>query len=331
VRQILPYLYQIPVRLPGNPLKNLNSYVIKTKDRSLIIDTGFNQSACLEDLSRGIQELELDMKRADIFLTHFHSDHSGLVPYIVTPSSRVYIGARDLAYFNLPKDRDTALWDQIEALFVRKGFPPAEYKTAVSDNPAKALRSPKPFECTALDDGDRVRVGDIELTCILTPGHTPGHLCLYRAEDKLMILGDQVLFDITPNISMRLPPADPLGDYLDSLEKIKNYDVRLALPAHRNSGASLALRAGELQAHHKKRLEEVLNIAAAEPGLSGYETASRMAWSIRAKNWEEFPPHQKFFAVSEAGAHLDYLVLRKKLSVETHRGIERYVIPATGT
>jgi glyoxylase-like metal-dependent hydrolase (beta-lactamase superfamily II) len=57
MEQLLPYLYKIPVSLPGNPLKNLNSYVIKSGGRSLLIDTGFNMPECLADLRAGMSEL----------------------------------------------------------------------------------------------------------------------------------------------------------------------------------------------------------------------------------------------------------------------------------
>ena len=44
--QIIPNLYRIPVPLPGNPLKELNAYLIRGTDRPLLIDTGFRQEAC---------------------------------------------------------------------------------------------------------------------------------------------------------------------------------------------------------------------------------------------------------------------------------------------
>ncbi len=36
-------LYRIPVPLPGNPLRELNSYLLRGRERSLLIDTGFRQ------------------------------------------------------------------------------------------------------------------------------------------------------------------------------------------------------------------------------------------------------------------------------------------------
>ena len=58
-----PDIYKIYVPLPNNPLKNLNCYVIKTKDKNLIIDTGFNIEECYNALKEGLHELEIDMEK----------------------------------------------------------------------------------------------------------------------------------------------------------------------------------------------------------------------------------------------------------------------------
>jgi hypothetical protein len=51
-----------------------------------------------------------------------------------------------------------------------------------------------------------------------------------------------------------------------------------------------------------------------QPGLRAIDIAGRMTWKIRARNWEEFPLVQKFFAVGECMSHLDYLRLRGKIT-----------------
>jgi glyoxylase-like metal-dependent hydrolase (beta-lactamase superfamily II) len=84
MNEILPNLYCIKVPLPQNPLGFINSYVIKAKGRSLIIDTGMNQKECEDALHYGLNELGIDLKKADIFITHFHEDHIGLVPSLAT-------------------------------------------------------------------------------------------------------------------------------------------------------------------------------------------------------------------------------------------------------
>lgn len=54
---ILPGLYRIPVPLPGNPLKELNAYVLRGEERSVLIDTGFRQQECRKALFAGLEEL----------------------------------------------------------------------------------------------------------------------------------------------------------------------------------------------------------------------------------------------------------------------------------
>lgn len=66
----------------------------------------------------------------------------------------------------------------------------------------------------------------------------------------------------------------------------------------------------QLTAHHARRVENAVETLRREPGLTAYEIAGHMAWSIRRRNWADFPLTQKFFAVGEAMAHLDYLTAR---------------------
>ena len=77
--EICQNIYRIEVPLPENPLKSLNSYVIKGKDRNLVVDTGFNQKICLEAMQTGLSTLGIDLSQTDFFITHFHADHFGLV------------------------------------------------------------------------------------------------------------------------------------------------------------------------------------------------------------------------------------------------------------
>ena len=80
-------VYRIDIPLTGNPLKNLNSYLImgQGQERSLLIDTGFHWDVCREAMERQLQELEVDRSRMDIFCTHLHSDHSGLASELIRP------------------------------------------------------------------------------------------------------------------------------------------------------------------------------------------------------------------------------------------------------
>ena len=100
-----PDIYKIPVVLPNNPLKILNSYVIKTPQGNLVMDTGFRQPECLEALTEGLKDLEIDMDNTTLFLSHLHSDHVGLTNDIITDKTRVLINEKDYNYNSYVVDR----------------------------------------------------------------------------------------------------------------------------------------------------------------------------------------------------------------------------------
>ena len=88
--EILPNLFRIKIPLPESPLKYLNSYVIRDSQKNLIIDTGLNRKECLEAMQNGLQKLGVELKQSDIFITHLHADHFGLVSKLATDSSYIF-------------------------------------------------------------------------------------------------------------------------------------------------------------------------------------------------------------------------------------------------
>ena len=300
-------LWRLDIPLKGNPLKNLNSYLI-TGERSLLIDTGFRWDSCREAMERQLAETGVDRDALDIFLTHLHSDHAGLAPELVRPGCRIYISAVD--GWRITGYQRDCVWRTMYAEYVKEGFSREEMAALWDSNPAQNAGPGAYDGYVYLRDGDTLGYGGHRLRCILTPGHTPGHLCLYEPEQKWFFSGDHVLFHITPNICRWSGVEDSLGDYLESLRKVRDLPVNLLLPAHREETGDLAARVDQLTAHHARRMENAVETLRREPGLTAYEIAGRMAWSIRCRNWADFPLTQKFFAVGEAMAHLDYLTVR---------------------
>ena len=310
-------LWRLDIPLVGNPLKNLNSYLL-TGPRSLLIDTGFRQGPCRAAMERQLEEIGVDRDRLDIFLTHLHSDHMGLAPELIRPGCRVYIGRVDGARLTAPDQEGR--WRTIFTEYVRDGFSPEEMERLWDTNPAKVAAPPPWDGYTFLEDGDVLTYGESRLRCVLTPGHTPGYLCLYDEESRRLFCGDHVLFHITPNICRWDGVEDSLGDYLRSLERVKSLEVTELLPAHRSETGDLCRRAEELAAHHARRIENAWETVRRRPGLTAYEIAGHMAWSIRCRSWEDFPLTQKFFAVGEALAHLDYLEARGRVERRERAG-----------
>lgn len=300
---IRPDLFRIPVPLPGNPLKELNSYLIRGRERSLLIDTGFRQEPCRQALLAALAELEVRREDTDVLLTHLHSDHSGLAPELVTGTGRIYVSDADR---RLLEGFGTARWKQTDAVFAAEGFPPGLLARGAEENPARAMAPVPTDRYVSLFPGDVLEAGRYRLQCLLTPGHTPGHMCFWCEEEEILFSGDHVLFDITPNITAWTGVADSLGDYLASLKSIRACGDPLVLPGHRGRG-SLGPRIDALEDHHRRRLEEALTAVRDHPGLPAYDLAGYLTWKIRAASWAEFPLAQKWFAVGECMAHLDHL------------------------
>ncbi|MBN1470830.1 MAG: MBL fold metallo-hydrolase [Syntrophaceae bacterium] len=299
--EIMPHLYRIIIPLPNSPLKELNSYVMKADDRNLIIDTGFNRNICFEAMQKGLHDLDIDLNKTDFMLTHMHSDHTGLVSRLFTDTSKVYISRIDSLVFNENID-----WSAMLEYAMHNGFELEELIRAAESHPGFKYRPKKIPEFSLLDNDDILQIGDYRLKCLLTPGHTQGHICLYEEEKQLFFSGDHVLYDITPHIESWSYEVNSLKNYIESLNKVRNLPVKLVLPGHRNFFTDLAGRIDELKNHHEIRANEVLEVLGKNT-LSAYDIAAGMTWDIDCDSWEQFPITQKWFAVGEAIAHLLYL------------------------
>ena len=144
-------LWRLDIPLVGNPLKNLNSYLL-TGERSLLIDTGFRQQSCREAMERQLAETHVDRDRLDIFCTHLHSDHTGLAPELIRPGCRIYIGEIDSP--GVKNASDPSCWKRLYGEYVRDGFTQAEMEALWGDNPAQTAAPPwREGLYTELQDG----------------------------------------------------------------------------------------------------------------------------------------------------------------------------------
>ena len=299
--EIMKRLYRIIVTLPNNPLKELNSYVIKGEDRHLIIDTGFNRSVCYEAMQKGIAELGIDLNKTDFMLTHMHADHTGLVLRLASKTSKIFFSRIDARVFD-----DRKGWQALIDFAELNGFPADVLQKAINSHPGFKYSPEKKPVFTLLDDGDVIECGGYRLQCVATPGHTQGHICLYEKEKRIFFSGDHILFDITPHIESWAYTTNSLADYMASLDKVYNLPVDLVLPGHRNFLGDLKNRIDELKAQHRERANEVLEVLG-DKMMNAYEIATGMTWDIDCETWDDFPIAQKWFATGEAIAHLRYL------------------------
>lgn len=324
-QEIRPGLYRLEVPLPNSPLKALNSYIITGGQRNLVIDTGFNQPESLAAMRTGLKNMAIDLGRTDFFLTHLHADHTGLVGILKTDTSRLYCSAVDAKAINASSLRgpDDPWFAELAAFAVRSGFPADIADDAVSRHPGFRLGPTGPLAFTEVTDGQTLSVGDYRFICLATPGHTAGHMCLYEPSRGLLLSGDHILGDITPNISIMKPAGNPLSEYLASLARVDELDIDLVLPGHRRPFAHCRRRIAELIDHHQRRAGEILAGLAAGP-KTAYQVAGCMTWDLSYRTFGEFPSPQKWFAAGEALAHLRYLEGKGKVDCREQGGVILY-------
>lgn len=310
IEEVLPGIYRIPVPLKGNPLKELNSYLIRG-DKNLLVDTGFRTEDCRQALLEGLSLLGIRMENTDILLTHLHADHSGNAPDIVYNGNKIYMGRLDKKYtvgMGTQEENGIVLlhMSRVERL-KKNGISEELIKEMLKCTPSRTMApNPDYVDYTALDEGDEIQAGSYTLRAIETPGHTPGQMCFEIVGTGAMILGDHVLFDITPNITDWPGVEDSLGNYLASLDKIDKYDVTIPLPGHRKP-ADFHQRIADLKAHHERRLAECRAAIKRLGKAHLYDITGNMTWKIRAASWDDFPPAQRWFALGECLSHIDHL------------------------
>lgn len=306
-----PEIYCIPVELSKNPLRTLNCYVIRTAEQNLIIDTGFNRPECRTDLWAGLDELRLDLSRTALLLTHLHSDHTGLVWDFVSRGVPVYMGKVDYDCFTRIKEANAL--GALDRLFEGEGYPAEELALQGIENQGRRYAPQKLYPVIPLEDGQPIPLGGVTAMAIHTPGHTPGHMVLYLPRELLLFSGDHILFDITPNIGVWNNVPRSLSDYIASLQKIQTLPIRATFPAHRAGEADVYNRIDQIIEHHGKRLNEIYETVKHRQGITAYEVSGAIGWSVRDLSWRDFPPHQKWFAMSETLAHLYYLADKKQI------------------
>lgn len=314
IEEILPHLYRIRVPLPGSPLQALNSYVIKATGRYLVIDTGWNREECRRTMLSALERLNVDLRQTDFFITHIHADHLGLVANLATNTSQVYFNAPEAAIINMA--RPETRWQKFGVIYHSHGFPESDLEKAMARHPNQLYNLKHSFGFRIVREGDTISSGDYSFRCIETPGHSPGHICLYEANKKILVSGDHILDTITPNIGFWLEIENPLKEYLASLDKVHPLDVAVVLPAHRNVFKDHRQRIAELKEHHRARTNQIL-AALDGAGKTAFQIAPYVKWDVDYPSWELFPPAQKWFALGETVSHLKYLEENKRVQRKT--------------
>ena len=107
-----------------------------------------------------------------------------------------------------------------------------------------------------LKDGEILEEEEYSLEVVHTPGHASNHLCFILREEKFIFTGDHVMSGSTVVIG---PPDGSMKQYIDSLNKLKNYDMEKMAPGHGDILDSPYQVADWIINHRLKREEKVFS------------------------------------------------------------------------
>ena len=317
-------VYRIPLPLPQDGLRAVNVYAVRDSGGLTLVDSGWAITEARDLLEQAVKLLESSLAGVKRFLvTHVHRDHYTLAVTLRREfGMRVSLGHEEAGTLRAIRDPAIEPWLSMAtqlrlggALDLAQLISQAPGRLDVSEweDPDEWLRAPQeiPFE-----DG----VWQVHAT----PGHTRGHVVFVDAARDVMFAGDHVLPRITPSIGFEQNHAEyPLRDYLDSLKLVRGLPDRRLLPAHGPVAPSVHHRVDELIDHHDTRLAQIDETVDAGASTAS-ESARRLLWTRRGRQFEELDVLSRCLAVTETLAHLDVLMLAGRLRRTEVDGVRHY-------
>ncbi len=321
MREIAEGVHQLEIPMRRNPLGKTYSYLLS--DAGTLIDTGIPSDDGLDALKAQLSTLSLGVSDIEkIIVTHMHTDHVGLIDRIQEKTAVTVLALEEAVNVQRQWDkaRETAFEDTRDEISAWGG---SEFLKLFSQYEHVFRRPRWKLKINeTIADGERLRLGSSSLEALWTPGHAREHLCLHDAEKEILFSGDHVLPKITSHISHHTHlEGDPLGDYLDSLDRVRDLPVKTVLPGHERTFYDLAGRVSALEAHHERRCGEI--IGALRGGAETvFDVSSIISWDSRP--WNEMAFWTKRMAAAETYAHLIYLRKRERVEERLRDGVLVY-------
>jgi glyoxylase-like metal-dependent hydrolase (beta-lactamase superfamily II) len=214
------------------------SYLIESAGALALIESG--PGSTLETLRAGIRGLGFDEKDIrHVFVTHIHLDHSGAAGWWAQQGAQVYCHASAAKHLMDPSRLITSAQmiyqDRMEALW-----------GAILPAPAERV--------TVLNDGECIRLGEIEIIAWDTPGHARHHLafvigkaCFTGDVAGMRLLGTDYL-----SVTAAPPQFEPIA-YIASVDRLAAAGFEKLYLTHFGEVADVSLHL----AHYRRRISEI--------------------------------------------------------------------------
>jgi glyoxylase-like metal-dependent hydrolase (beta-lactamase superfamily II) len=259
-----------------------------------------------------------------IIVSHGHIDHFGQAQLLSEES-----GARVLVH---PLDRDKIVGDgrwseqaELYAAYFRKLAIPSALIDQVVEGGHRVrdfARSVEPSRVDLLEGGARLRFARFSVEVLHLPGHTPGLVCLWDEEHRVLFADDHVLARVSPNPLLELHPDgvrthQSLVTYLASAKKVHALDVDWVVPGHGPPfQGHRALLDGLFEFYGKRQQKLLERLGAAEA----------TAFELFEALFRKLEPERLFLILSEVLGNLEVLEADGRVRRREEGGLFRFAL-----
>ncbi len=316
VTQIADGVFWLRMSLPMAGLDHINLYFLRDGDEFVVVDTGLGWRDAMDIWEKVFAEHMGGAKVNRVICTHLHPDHAGLAGWMCRKFDAPLLMTMGEYFLCRLMAADTGNPAPEEGIgfYKRAGFTDEQIETYKSKfgGFGKAI-SELPNGYQRIQDGDVIKIGGGDWQVLVGSGHSPEHACLYNADLKLMISGDQILPNISSNVSVwpTEPDGNPLEDWISSCHKLRDAvpNDTLVMPAHGIPFWGANARLTRLIEHHEHALERLYKHCL-EPRHSTEVYPVLFRRKINDGN--------RLMAVGESIAHLNCLIKRGRMVRSTN-------------
>lgn len=299
--ELAPGVFELRLPIPWED-SHVNCFLLPGPDRVDMIDCGMLDADSLEAIEEAVRQVGGPNGRiGNLLITHIHPDHYGAAGEVAARhGARVFLHRLEVPMVHPRYLEIDQLVEEVGRYLLVHGVP--EHEAEEMKNASRYLRNfvRAGLPSLQLDGSELLEMGRRRLRVEWTPGHSPGHVCLFDPEERVLFAGDQILPEASPNIGLHPQSTPyPLDDYLAGLQRLVALDPQLVLPAHGRPFSDPRPRVTEMVEHHARRKEQIVEIIGAE---------ERSAWEISVAVWGlRDHVHERRLALQEGLAHLQSL------------------------